>query len=178
VEIRRKYPIYGVVYSLNKMEKNIRNLPIKVDYNRVSENFATEIRYDDLVPIISECLTRNNVVFDSHSSEFIISSYGYGSSKLSGRIYFTRIPNDLFLNSPPDTLNGTNHSQTPMDAFNKYILQQEYNKLAKLGDRLAKADQLANVEALVPHFTRPIAKLSLLRTLYSQLGYVNFKRLV
>jgi hypothetical protein len=80
---------YGVIYSLNKMEKNIRNLPIKVDYNRVSENFATEIRYDDLLPIISECLTSNNVVFDSHSSEFIISSYEYGSSKLSGKIYVT-----------------------------------------------------------------------------------------
>jgi IS5 family transposase len=37
-----------------------------------------------------------------------------------------------------------------MDAFNKYILQQEYNKLAKLGDRLAKADQLINWEAFRP----------------------------
>jgi hypothetical protein len=37
-----------------------------------------------------------------------------------------------------------------MDAFNKYILQQEYNKLAKIGDRLAKADQLINWEAFRP----------------------------
>jgi IS5 family transposase len=37
-----------------------------------------------------------------------------------------------------------------MDAFNKYILQQEYDKLAKLGDRLAKADQLLNWEAFRP----------------------------
>jgi len=37
-----------------------------------------------------------------------------------------------------------------MDAFNKYILQQEYRKLAKLGDRLAKADQLLNWEAFRP----------------------------
>jgi IS5 family transposase len=37
-----------------------------------------------------------------------------------------------------------------MDAFNKYIPQQEYNKLAKLGDRLAKADQLLNWEAFRP----------------------------
>jgi IS5 family transposase len=37
-----------------------------------------------------------------------------------------------------------------MDAFNKYILQQEYHKLAKLGDRLAKADQLLNWEAFRP----------------------------
>ena len=37
-----------------------------------------------------------------------------------------------------------------MDAFNKYILQQEYNRLAELGDRLAKADQLLNWEAFRP----------------------------
>ncbi len=40
-----------------------------------------------------------------------------------------------------------------MDAFNKYILQQEYRKLAKLGDRLAKADQLVNWEAFRPIIT-------------------------
>jgi len=37
-----------------------------------------------------------------------------------------------------------------METFHKYLLQQEYNKLAKLGDRLAKADQLVNWEAFRP----------------------------
>jgi IS5 family transposase len=37
-----------------------------------------------------------------------------------------------------------------MDSFNKHLLKQEYNKLAKLGDRLAKADQLVNWEAFRP----------------------------
>jgi IS5 family transposase len=37
-----------------------------------------------------------------------------------------------------------------MESFNKYLLQQEYKKLAKLGDRLAKADQLVNWEAFRP----------------------------
>jgi IS5 family transposase len=40
-----------------------------------------------------------------------------------------------------------------MDSFHKYLLQQEYNKLAKLGDRLAKADQLVNWEAFRPIIT-------------------------
>lgn len=33
---------------------------------------------------------------------------------------------------------------------NKYILQQEYRKLAELGDRLAKADQQIDWEAFRP----------------------------
>jgi IS5 family transposase len=37
-----------------------------------------------------------------------------------------------------------------MDSFNKHLLKQEYNKLAKLGDRLAKADKLVNWEAFRP----------------------------
>jgi len=37
-----------------------------------------------------------------------------------------------------------------MDSFNKHLLKQEYNKLAKLGDRLAKADQLVDWEAFRP----------------------------
>jgi transposase, IS5 family len=40
-----------------------------------------------------------------------------------------------------------------MESFNKYLLQHEYNKLAKLGDRLAKADQLVNWEAFRPIIT-------------------------
>jgi IS5 family transposase len=37
-----------------------------------------------------------------------------------------------------------------MDSFNKHLLKQEYNKLAKLGDRLAKANQLVDWEAFRP----------------------------
>jgi hypothetical protein len=37
-----------------------------------------------------------------------------------------------------------------MDSFNKYILQQEYRKLAKLRDRLTKTNQLVKWEAFIP----------------------------
>ena len=40
-----------------------------------------------------------------------------------------------------------------MESFEKYLLQQEYRKLAKLGDRLAKADTLVDWERF-----RPIVK--------------------
>jgi hypothetical protein len=80
---------YGVIYSLNKIDKNIRNLPIKIDYNRISENLVSEIKYENIISIIKEYLTNNNIIYDSHSSEIVISSYEYGSSKLSGKIYFT-----------------------------------------------------------------------------------------
>jgi IS5 family transposase len=37
-----------------------------------------------------------------------------------------------------------------VDSFNKHLLKQEYNKLAKLGDRLAIADKLVDWEAFRP----------------------------
>ena len=37
-----------------------------------------------------------------------------------------------------------------MESFHKYLLQQEYNKLAKLGDRLAKADEHVDWERFRP----------------------------
>jgi IS5 family transposase len=37
-----------------------------------------------------------------------------------------------------------------MEPFDKYLLQQEYKKLAQLGDKLAKADQQIDWEAFRP----------------------------
>ena len=37
-----------------------------------------------------------------------------------------------------------------MDSFNKHLLQQEYNKLAKLGDKLAEADEHVDWERFRP----------------------------
>ena len=37
-----------------------------------------------------------------------------------------------------------------MNSFNQHLLKQEYNKLAKLGDRIAKADKLVDWEAFRP----------------------------
>jgi hypothetical protein len=41
-----------------------------------------------------------------------------------------------------------------MDSFWKYILQQTYNELSRLGDRSAKTDKAINWETLRPHAMR------------------------
>ena len=60
--------------------------------------------------------------------------------------------NNLFF-TPSVKLKDQNNEYELMEFFDKYILQQEYRKLSKLGDRLAKADELVDWEQF-----RPIVK--------------------